>query len=117
MSDEGKPRRGGQTNTGEGEASAAPTLPTSAQAAAPVNPGPSAPPVITQVEDGDSEGRTKVPLSWALENGERVLGIPTHRLVAAFLGDVREELTLNAVRKTVAEFEAQVQNPDTAQEG
>lgn len=80
------------------------------------------PPVIPLIEEGDSEGRQTVPLAWVLENGERVLGIPTHALYAAFHEDEREELTLNAVRKTVAEFGAKVQNPetipdDTAEEG
>jgi hypothetical protein len=114
VSDEAKARRGG--STGQGEAVAAPTLPPNAQAAAPVtDAGPTAPP-RQAVDEGDSSGRTKVPLSWALEHGERVLGIPKHVLVAAFEGDEREELTLNAVRKTVDQFQAKVQNPDAAEE-
>jgi hypothetical protein len=115
VSDEGKTRRGGRES---GEAAAAPTLPASVQAGTGGTPAENvaAQPARPTVEDGDSEGRTKVPLSWALDNGERVLGIPRHVLVAAFEGDEREELTLNAVRKTVAEFEARVQNPDVAEE-
>lgn len=76
---------------------------------------PPVPPVV-DVEDGDAVGRTKVPREWAIENGERVLGIRHHELVAALHEDRRAELTLNAVVKTVEEWRAKVQNPDTVDE-
>lgn len=71
----------------------------------------------TPLSEDDTQGRTKVPMSWALENGQRVLGIPRHELVAALGEDEREELTLNAVRKAWEDWRDKVQNPDVAEEG
>jgi hypothetical protein len=114
VGDEGKTRRGGQTT---GDATAAPTLPPSAQAAAPVvTDDETRRTAAAPLSEEDSQNRTTVPRVWALENGERVLGIPRHELEAALGEDEREELTLNAVRKAVDTWRGQVQNPDTAQE-
>lgn len=115
MAHDAKPR-GGSRATGSSEAAAAATVPVVPTAAPPVPEGATAPPFQPPLEEGDSEGRTKVPLAWIIENGERVLGIPKHELVAAFTEDGREELTLNAVRKTVSDWRLKVQNPDVAEE-
>jgi hypothetical protein len=57
-------------------------------------------------EEGDSEGRQKVPRDYLLSRSERLLGIPHHELVGALVasGNDDEELTLNAARKAHAEF-------------
>lgn len=114
MANETQPR-GGSRASGTGEAAAAPTVPDVPTGDAPVTET-TAPPFVPPLEPDDSEGRTKVPRDWAINNGERVLGIPKHELVAALHEDEREELTLNAVRKTVDQWRAKVQNPDTAEE-
>jgi hypothetical protein len=106
VTDEEKARGRGRGATGTPVAvQAGATAPTALVAsAAPLDPD-------------DSDNRTKVPVAWALANGERVLGLPGRELVAA-LGerDPEEEMTLNAVRKAVSEWREQVQNPDAAEE-
>lgn len=109
MTDEEKTR--GRGTRAAGDAAVETTRPTTPVAATPGTRAAGAAPL----DEDDSAGRTKVPVSWLLEHGERTLGIPRRDLVAA-LQEQEDDLTLNAARKAVERWRAQVQNPDVAAE-
>lgn len=103
--DEQRQTRGGR------RAAAEPSTPPSTPPEPPVSVDEGARDKITAGLEDDEAARTKVSRDWVLSSGPSLLGIPLHELAGALDGDEREELTIGAVRKAVAEWKAKVQNP------